>query len=132
VLLSSSFSGTNPLVGQAVFVSRKPMDQILRELGVAVPANASAAQAMKALQTLCHSAQGCSAVMQGMPKYYVTTTKLDGSGKATLAATAAIGQYYFFAIVPDGSGSLVWDVAANLQAGDNNVAFNQANAERVQ
>ena len=60
VLLSSSFSGANPLAGQAVFVSRKPMDQILRELGVAVPANATPGQAMKALQTQCHSAQGCS------------------------------------------------------------------------
>jgi hypothetical protein len=131
VLLSASFSGANPLAGQAVFVSRKPMDQILRELGVAVPANASPGQAMKALQSQCHSAQGCSSVIQGMPKYYVTTTKLDTSGKATLSATAATGSYYFFAIVPDSGGSLVWDVPADLAAGDNNVAFSQANAERV-
>jgi hypothetical protein len=41
VLLSSNFSGTNPLAGQAVFVSRKRMDQILRELGVTVPAKAT-------------------------------------------------------------------------------------------
>lgn len=133
VILSSSFSGTNPLAGQAVFVSRKPMDQILRELGVAVPANATPGQAMKALQTQCHSTQGCSAVIQGMPKYYVTTTKLDTSGKATLSATATTGQYYFFAIVPSAAGgSMVWDLPANLAAGDNQVAFNQANAERVQ
>jgi hypothetical protein len=133
VLLSSSFSGTNPLAGQAVFVARKPMDQILRELGVAVPANATPGQAMKALQTQCHSAQGCSTVIQGMPKYYVTTTKLDTTGKATLSATATTGQYYFFAIVPSAAGgSLVWDVPVDLAAGDNNVAFSQANAERVQ
>ena len=132
VLLSSDFSGTNPLAGQAVFVSRKPMDQILWELGAAVPANATPAQAMKVLQTQCHSAQGCSAAIKGMPKYYVTTTKLDATGKATLSATAATGAYYFFAIVPDGGGSLVWDVPANLQAGDNQVAFSQRNAERVQ
>jgi hypothetical protein len=106
VLLSSSFSGANPLAAQAVFVARKPMDQILRELGVAVPANATPGQSMKALQTQCHSAQGCASVIQGMPKYYVTTTKLDASGKATLAATAATGEYYFFAIVP-GAGRWV-------------------------
>lgn len=132
VMLSSNFSGANPLAGQAVFVARKPMDQILRELGVAVPAKATPGQAMKALQTQCHSAQGCSSVIQGMPKYYVTTTKLDGSGKATLSATAATGSYYFFAIVPDSGGSLVWDVPAQLAAGDNAVAFNQGNAERVE
>lgn len=133
VLLSSSFSGANPLAGQAVFVSRKPMDQILRELGVAVPARATPAQAMKALQMQCHSAQGCAAVIQGMPKYYVTTTKLDGAGKATLAATAATGEYYFFTIVPSAAGgSLMWDVPADLRAGDNNVAFSEENQARVQ
>jgi len=132
VMLSANFSGTNPLAGQAVFVSRKLMDQILRELGVSVPAKATPGQAMKALQTQCHSAQGCNSVIQGMPKYYVTTAKLDGAGKATLSATAATGSYYFFAIVPDSGGSLVWDIPAELVAGDNTVAFNQANAERLQ
>jgi len=132
VLLSSNFSGANPLAGQAVFVSRKPMDQILRELGVAVPAQATPGQAMKALETQCHSAKGCSAIVQGLSKYYVTTTKLDASGKATLSATAATGPYYFFVIVPDSGGSLVWDIAANLVAGDNTVVFNRASAERVQ
>ena len=132
VLLSSNFSGTNPLAGQAVFVSRKPMDQILRELGVPVPANANPAQAMKILQTLCHSPQGCSTVMQKLPSYYVTTAKLDTAGKATLNATAATGSYYFFAIVPSNGGTVLWDVPANLAAGDNTVTFTQANSQRVQ
>lgn len=92
---------------------------------------ATPGQAMKALQTQCHAAQGCTSVIQGLSKYYVTTTKLDSSGKATLSATATTGSYYFFAIVPDSGGSLVWDVPANLAAGDNQVAFSQANAELV-
>jgi hypothetical protein len=132
VLLSSNFTGTNPLAGQAVFVARKPMDQILRELGVTVPANATPAQAMKALQTLCHSPQGCTPMMQKLPTYYVATTKLDAAGKATLSATTATGKYYFFAIVPAGTGSVIWDVSAALAAGDNSVVFTQANSERVQ
>jgi hypothetical protein len=37
-----------------------------------------------------------------------------------------------FAIVPSGSGSVVWDVPANLAAGDNSVAFSQANSESIQ
>ena len=81
VLLDSSFSGTNPLAGQTVFVMRKPIGDVLRELGLAVPANSTAAQAMKALQTQCHSTQGCSSIIQGMSRSYVTTTKLDASGK---------------------------------------------------
>jgi hypothetical protein len=108
------------------------MDQILRELGVAVPAKATPAQAMKLLQAQCHAPQGCTSVIQGLSKYYVTTAKFDPSGKATLNATAVTGPYYFFAIVPDSAGSLVWDVLANLAAGDNTVTFSQSNSERIQ
>lgn len=86
---------------------------------------------MKVLQAQCHSAQGCSSVIQGMSKYYVATTKLDSSGKATLSATGVTGPYYFFAIAPESGRSVVWDVPANLAAGDNTVTFTQANSERV-
>ncbi|HEX5285198.1 MAG TPA: hypothetical protein VFW30_13835 [Bryocella sp.] len=132
VLLSSEFSGANPLAGGVVFVAREPMDRILRELGVAVPARTTPAQAMKALQTQCHSAQGCSTVIQALPKHYVAQAKLDASGKAIVTATAATGQYYFSAIVPSAGGTLVWDLPVDLRAGDNKVAFSQANAGRVQ
>lgn len=132
VLLSTDFTGVNPLANQVVFVTREPMNQILGELGVAVPANSTPGQAMKALKTQCQTTQGCSSAIQGLSKYYVTTTKLDASGKATLTATAATGQYYFFAIVANGSGSTVWDLSANLAAGDNSVTFSQANSETVQ
>jgi hypothetical protein len=131
VLLASSFSGTNPLAGQTVFVMRKPIGEVLRELGLAVPANSTAAQAMKALQTQCHTTQGCSSIIQGMSRSYVTTTKLDASGKATLSAKAAAGTYYFLAIVPNAGGSLVWDIPANLVAGENAVTLSAKNAEEV-
>jgi hypothetical protein len=70
--------------------------------------------------------------MQALPKYYVTTTKLDTAGKATLSATAATGQYYFFAVIPSNGGTLMWDVPATLTTGDNTVIFTQANAAPVQ
>lgn len=131
VLLDSSFSGTNPLAGQTVFVMRKPIGDVLRELGLAVPANSTAAQAMKALQTQCHSTQGCSSIIQGMSRSYVATTKLDASGKAKLSARNAAGTYFFFAIVPNSGGSLVWDIAASLVPGENAVTFSTKNAEEV-
>lgn len=132
ILLSSNFTGANPLAGQAVFVERKPIDQILREIGLSVPANATPGQAMAALQTVCHSAEACAPIAQKLATYYVTTAKLDTTGKATLNATAATGQYYFFAMIPTNGGALVWDVPANIAAGDNTVTFTQANAARVQ
>ena len=86
---------------------------------------------MKALQTQCHSTQGCSSIIHGLPHFYAATTKLDASGKATLAAKTETGIYYFFAIIPDSGGSLVWDVPANLVAGDNTVTLSAQNAEQV-
>jgi hypothetical protein len=131
VLLDSTFSGTNPLAGQTVFVMRKPIGDVLRELGLVVPAKSTAAQAMKALQTQCHSTQGCSSIVQGMSRSYVATTKLDASGKGKLSAKNAAGTYFFFAIVPNSGGSLVWDIAASLVPGENTVTFNAKNSEEV-
>jgi hypothetical protein len=108
------------------------MSRILAELGLSIPENATSGQAMKALQTLCHSSQGCTAVIQGLPKYYVTTTKFDSSGNAALNATATTGPYYFFAVIPSPGGSVVWDILANLVAGDNTITFTEANSERLQ
>lgn len=93
VLFTSNFTGANPMANQTVFVLRKPIEQVLSELGVAIPAGANAGRAMAALQTLCHSSQGCSSVVKGLSGYYVTTAKLDASGNATVSATAATGTY---------------------------------------
>jgi len=100
-------------------------------LGVAVSANSTAAQAMKTLQTQCHSTQGCSSIIQGMSRSCVTTTELDAAGKAMLSARNAAGTYYFFAIASNSGGSLVWDISANLVPGENTVTFSSKNGEEV-
>ena len=41
------------------------------------------------------------------------------------------GTYFFFAIVPNSGGSLVWDIAASLVPGGNTVTFSTKNAEEV-
>jgi len=86
---------------------------------------------MQAFATACHT-QDCAPVIKGLDSYYITHTKLDSAGKATLSATAATGPYFFFALFrkPDGS-SLVWDIPANLQAGDNTITLTPANAEII-
>lgn len=131
VLISANFaSGANPMAGQAVYVMRERMDSVLRKLGVPVPANATPGQAMETFAAACRS-RDCSSVLSGLNSYYVTAAMLDGSGKATLSAQAATGAYFFFALVRTASGSLVWDLPANLVAGDNNVTLTAANAETI-
>lgn len=131
VTISADFpSGPNPMVGQSVMVMKERIDDVLRKLGVAVPANATPGQAMQALATSCKTTD-CRPVFIGMTNYYVTTVKLDSSGKAVLSAQAATGPYFVFALVKAPNGTYFWDVPANLQAGDNSVSLSPANAELV-
>ncbi len=123
-------AGSNPLIGQSIFVMRKPMDQALRELGISVPANSTAGEAMQALSTTCQKTD-CRPVFSGLANYYVTSVKLDSTGKAILSATAATGSYFIYAIVRTNGTSYVWDVPATLHAGDNAVTLDAHNAEVV-
>ena len=126
------FPGANPLAGQTVFVMRKPIGDVLRELGLTVPANSTAAQSMKALQTQCHSTQGCSSMIQGMRRSYVTTTKLDASGKAKLSARTPLATSLFSSrSFPTRVVRLSGISPANLVPGENTVTFSTKNAEDV-
>jgi hypothetical protein len=53
-------------------------------------------------------------------------------GKATITTQAATtGAYYLFTQARTPGGLLVWDVPANLVAGDNSVTLTAANAEKL-
>ena len=118
------------MAGQKVFVMRERMDEVLRKLGIPVPPNTTPGKAMQMFATACRSTD-CKPIFEGMARYYVTATTLDNTGKATLSAQAATGPYYFFAVVRTPNGSLIWDVPANLAAGDNSVTLTASNAENV-
>jgi hypothetical protein len=95
------------MAGQSIFIMRERMDEVLRKLGVPIPLNSTPGKAMQALSTSCH-AMDCRPIMTGLGKCYVTTAKLDSTGKATLSAQAQTGPYFLFALVrnPDGSSLL--------------------------
>ena len=86
---------------------------------------------MQTLSTSCHT-MDCRLVITGLGNYYVTTAKLDSTGKATLSAQAQTGPYFLFALVrnPDGS-SLLWDIPTTLHEGENTITLTAANAEVV-
>jgi len=130
-ILANYPAGSNPLTGQSIFVMREPMDQVLRESGIPVPANSTAGQAMQTLAATCQRID-CRPVFSGLSNYYVTSVKLDSTGKAVLSATAATGSYFIYALVrtPNGT-SYVWDVPANLHAGGNSVTLDAHNAEVI-
>jgi hypothetical protein len=132
VLITSEFpSGPNPLIGQSVIVMRKPIDQVLRELGIPVPPNATPGQAMQTFAATCRTSD-CRPIFSGLNSYSVTAVKLDSTGKAVLSAQAATGPYFIYAIVrvPNGP-SYVWDIPTNLSAGDNTITLTAANAELI-
>jgi hypothetical protein len=132
VAITTEFpSGANPMAGQPIFIMRERMDEVLRKLAVAVPPNSTPGKAMKTLSISCNT-MDCHPVMNGLGNYYITTAKLDSTGKATLSAQAQTDSYFLFAIVrnPDGS-SLLWDIPTTLHAGDNTITLTAANAEVV-
>ena len=131
VIISAAFpAGSNPMVGQSVYIMRERMDEVLRKLGIPVPANSTPGQAMQTLSTSCRT-MDCSSVMTGLNQYYVTAVKLDPSAKAILAATAATGAYFVFSFVRTPAGSYIWDIPTNFAAGDNTITLTAANAELI-
>lgn len=131
VLISSAFGGANPMAGEVVWVMRERMDTVLRSLGAPIPANATPGQAWIAFAVACRS-MDCKPVLAQLKTHVVTMTKLDTAGKATISTqSAATGTYYFFAQVRSADGVLLWDLPAQLAAGDNNVTLTADNAEKM-
>ena len=118
------------MAGQSVYIMHERMDEVLRKLGIPVPANSTPGQAMQTLATSCRS-MDCNSVMTGLNQYYVTAVKLDGSAKAILSATAPTGAYFVFSLVRTPAGSYIWDIPANFAAGDNTITLTAANAELI-
>jgi hypothetical protein len=134
VLITSSFAAnTNPMAGQAIYIMRERMDDVLRKLGAPVPPNTTPAQAWQAFAAAClGKGVDCTPVWTALKGHFVTATKLDATGKTTLSATATTGAYFVFAQVRTPDGLLVWDLPQTFVAGDNTVTLTPANAEHLQ
>lgn len=130
VVITSRFpAGRNPLAGQIVSIRREPMSSVLRKLGVSVPANASPAQALQSFLASCHKID-CRAVVAGLKAYDVANIRLDAHGGYTVNVNETTGPYFFYSMVhlPDGTFT-VWEVPANLHAGENSIVFQGNNGE---
>jgi len=110
------------MAGQKVFVMRERMDEVLRKLGIPVPANTTPGKAMQMFAAAPRTAS---------PSSMAWPATTSPPPHATLSAQAETGPYYFFAVVRTPNGSLIWDVPANLAAGDNTVTLTASNAENV-
>jgi hypothetical protein len=112
---------------------RERMDDVLRKLGAPIPPNTTPAQAWQAFATAClGKGVDCTPVWTALKSHFVTATKLDATGKATLSATATTGAYFLFAQVRSPEGLMVWDLPQTFVAGDNTVTLTAANAEHLQ
>jgi hypothetical protein len=134
VLITSNFAAnTNPMAGQTIYIMRERMDDVLRKLGAPIPPNTTPAQAWQAFATAClGKGVDCTPVWTALKSHFVTATKLDATGKATLSATATTGAYFLFAQVRSPEGLMVWDLPQTFVAGDNTVTLTAANAEHLQ
>jgi hypothetical protein len=134
VLITATLTGAaNPMVGQVVYVMRERMDEVLRKMGAPLKAGVTPGQAWQAFATECSKGTvDCAPILKELKSHFVTTTKLDAAGKATITTQAATtGTYFLFSQVRTPDGLMVWDVPANLAAGDNSVSLTAANAEKL-
>lgn len=134
VLITAALTGApNPMAGQIVYVMRERMDEVLRKMGAPLKEGVTPGQAWLAFATECSKGGvDCAPIFQELKSHFVTTTKLDAAGKATISTQAATtGTYYLFAQVRSANGVLVWDVPANFQPGDNTITLTSANAELI-
>ena len=129
VNIVSQLEGVSLLPNRAVLVMQKPISDVLRELGIPIPNDATPGQAMQTLTSACRT-RDCSSMAKAISSYAVTSAKLDAGGAAHLSANAHTGTYFFFTSAHAANGSTyIWDVPANLHAGDNTITLTTANAE---
>jgi len=127
--LTSGFGGAaDPLAGQVIVLMKDSFENILRKIGVQVPAGTSPVHAW---QAECQKGPAeCKQKLSAMAAYTVTSVKLDGNGKATFTGVAA-GTYYLFGSIRNNNLALLWDLQVDLKPGANPVTLDQRNATPI-
>ena len=125
-------AGSNPLAGARVILMKDRFNNVLRSIGVPLPANATPGQAMAAWATGCKPPTDCKPLAAAMSSYFVGRTNLDATGRGVIAPAVPSGTYYVLASARGGNNeALAWDLPIELRAGENSITLNPANAEIV-
>jgi hypothetical protein len=118
----------NPLGGQAYILLRDPVASVLAKSGAAIPAKASAQEAVHAA---CEAQKPeCKMYLVAISQDAATGLKSDATGKASLPGVPA-GTYYLTASAKIGALVMYWNLKIDLKAGANTVTLSTQNAVPV-
>ena len=103
-------------------------NNIVRNIGIQIPAGTSA---FHALQAECQKGPNeCKQVLSAVAAYSAGSVKVDADGNATFPAVAA-GTYYVYGAVQYNKQPLLYDRRIDLRSGTNSVTLGERNATPV-
>ena len=117
------------MAGKIILLMTDRFDNVMRAVGVPVPAGTTPGQALQAWTLACMPPKDCKSLAPEMAKYYVGRAVLDNNGNAVMTAPVQPGHYFVFGSAKAANGALIWDVPTDLKSGDNAIALSPANAE---
>lgn len=126
--LPAPAAGGNALAGASFLLLDVPLDNILKEAGVAMPAGTSAP---KVLEQTCNGMAGqanCAKIVQVMGKHTIAQIKADANGVANTPDLSAGKTYYLFGSAVSQARKVTWHLPLKATAGWTKVVLSVGNA----
>ena len=126
--LPAPASGGNALAGAALLLMDVPLDNVLKEAGVAMPAGTSAP---RVLEQTCNGVAGqasCAKIVQAMGGHTVAQLKADPNGTVSTPTLVAGKTYYLFGSAVSQGRKVTWHLPLKAQPGWTKVVLSAGNA----
>lgn len=120
--------GGNPLADRSFLLLDVPLDNILKEAGVAQPAGTSASRTLEQTCTTVAGEAACTKIVQALGKHTVAEIKADANGVANSPDLTLGKTYYLFGSAVSQGKKVTWHLPLRAQAGWTRVVLSAANA----
>ena len=120
--------GGNALADRSFLLLDAPLDNILKEAGVAQPAGTSAPRALEQTCTTVAGEASCAKIVQALGKHTVAEIKADANGTANTPNLVAGKTYYLFGSAVSQGRKVTWHLALKATAGWTKVVLSTGNA----
>ncbi len=125
--LPAPAAGGNALAGAALLLLDVPLDNILKEAGVAQPPGTAAPRVLEQTCTTVAGEAACAKVVQTMNGHTVAQLKADANGVANTPDLVAGKTYYLFGSAVSRGKKVTWHLPLTARAGWTKVVLSTAN-----
>ena len=120
--------GGNALADRSFLLLDVPLDNILKEVGVAQPAGTSAPKILEQTCTTVAGEANCTKIVQALGKHTVAEIKTDANGVAHSPDLTLGKTYYLFGSAVSQGRKITWHLPLRAQAGWTKLVLSAANA----